>query len=61
MSSRSYSSYNSYINTKLCCKDSVSGTQGNGATGPTGPIGATGLPGTSSNTGATNYFFIRIY
>ena len=62
MSSRSYSSYNTYLNTKLCCKDSVSGTQGNGATGPhgaigatgpTGPIGATGLPGTSSNTGAT--------
>ena len=58
----SYSSYGSYLNTKLCCKDSVSGSVGNGATGATGPrgatgptgtTGATGLPGTSSNTGAT--------
>jgi hypothetical protein len=57
-----YSSYGSYLNTKLCCKDSVSGSVGNGATGATGPrgatgptgtTGATGLPGTSSNTGAT--------
>ena len=53
MSSRSYSSYNTYLNTKLCCKDSVSGTQSNSATGPTGPQGAQGAQGASGATGAT--------
>ncbi len=45
-----YSSYSSYLNTKLCCKDPV-GPQG--VTGPTGPTGATGAQGEQGATGAT--------
>ena len=48
-----YSSYGSYLNTKLCCKDSVSGTQGNGDTGPTGPQGAQGARGATGAQGVT--------
>lgn len=47
----SYSSYGSYLNTKLCCKDSVSGSVGNSATGATGPRGATGPTGTTGAQG----------
>jgi hypothetical protein len=38
-----HSSYSSYLNTKLCCKDNIAGPAGaTGATGPTGQTGATG-------------------
>jgi hypothetical protein len=46
----SYSSYSSYLNTKLCCKDTSSG---NGTTGPAGPSGATGPAGPAGATGVT--------
>ena len=52
MSARSYSSYNSYINTKLCCKDTGSGN-GSGTTGPQGPQGPLGATGAVGATGAT--------
>ena len=51
-----YSSYSSYLNTRLCCKDPV-GPQGatgpQGVTGPQGPQGVTGPVGgiTSVNSG----------
>jgi hypothetical protein len=53
-----YSSYGSYLNTKLCCKDTGSGN-GSGTTGPQGPqgpqgaIGATGVTGAVGATGVT--------
>ena len=50
-----YSSYGSYLNTKLCCKDTGSGN-GSGTTGPQGPqgaIGATGVTGPQGAIGAT--------
>ena len=46
----SYSSYSSYLNTKLCCKDTSSG---NGPTGPTGPTGLSGATGPTASTGPT--------
>ena len=52
-----YSSYGSYLNTKLCCKDTGSGS-GSGTTGPQGPqgpqgpLGATGAVGATGHTGA---------
>ena len=51
MSARSYSSYTSYINTKLCCKDTGSGN-GSGTTGPQGPQGPQGAAGVTGVTGA---------
>ncbi len=57
MSARSYSSYTSYINTKLCCKDNIAGPPGatgaNGHTGATGAVGNTGATGAVGHTGAT--------
>lgn len=53
-----YTSYNSYLGNKLCCKTvceekckDSSGTTG--ITGPTGPTGAQGEPGETGATGAT--------
>ena len=51
-----YSSYGSYLNTKLCCKDTGSGN-GSGTTGPQGPqgpLGATGAVGATGPQGATD-------
>jgi len=47
----SHSSYSSYLNTKLCCKDNIAGPAG--ATGATGVTGATGLTGQTGATGVT--------
>jgi hypothetical protein len=56
-----YTSYNSYLGNKLCCKtvceekckDSSGSTGITGPTGPTGPTGATGPTGPTGATGAT--------
>jgi len=59
----SHSSYSSYLNTKLCCKDNIAGPAGAtgatgvtgaaGVTGPTGPTGLQGIQGETGPTGAT--------
>lgn len=52
-----YSSYSSYLNTKLCCKDTTGATGPAGPTGPTGPaggpMGPTGAEGATGPQGAT--------
>ena len=51
MSHQYFSSYNSYLNSKNCCKDLIPGPHG--PTGPTGPTGATGWTGHTGPTGPT--------
>ena len=52
MTARSYSSYNSYLNTKLCCKDTTTSTSGSsGSQGATGAQGATGIQGVTGPSG----------
>ncbi len=60
MSQLFYGSYNSYLNSKNCCKDLIPGPQGptgergpTGATITTGATGATGAPGATGATGPT--------
>ncbi len=54
MSQLFYGSYNSYLNSKNCCKDLLPGPQGptgeRGLTGPTGPTGPTGHTGSMGPT-----------
>jgi len=64
MSQQFFGSYNSYLNSKNCCKDLIPGPMGStgptGATGRTGPTGATGPTITPTllggNTGAVVKF-----
>ena len=48
-----YSSYGSYLNTKLCCKDTLGPTGAMGLTGPTGQAGGQGIQGPTGPTGPT--------
>ena len=54
MSQLFFGSYNSYLNSKNCCKDLIPGPQGatgyTGTTGPTGPTGPTITPTAGSGT-----------
>jgi hypothetical protein len=52
MSTKFYTSYGSYISSKLCCKDNNNNNNvGNGAQGATGAIGAQGNNGAQGATG----------
>ena len=54
MSQQFFGSYNSYLNSKNCCKDLIPGPTGpTGATITTGSTGATGVAGPTGPTGAT--------
>ncbi len=54
MSQLFYGSYNSYLNSKNCCKDLLPGPFGpTGAKGATGYTGAAGAAGATGATGAT--------
>lgn len=56
-----YTSYNSYLGNKLCCKtvceEKCNNSSGStGITGPTGPAGAQGEPGATGATGGSPWF-----
>jgi hypothetical protein len=52
--SETFGSYNSYLNSKNCCKDLLPGPFGpTGAKGATGPTGAAGWTGATGATGPT--------